>query len=504
VIPLLAAVQATPLPTVSRPALLWVGLAYFLVVAGIGAWATSRTRTPRDFFVAGKGIGLWALVLSVLSATLSGFVFIGGPGLVYTLGMGAMFIVLPIAITNPMVAWVLARRLRLLAEVRGILTLPEAIRVRYNSPLAQGLSGVSVLVAVVGYLATNVLALGLVIDAIFGVGLGWGIWIGTGITLAYAAGGGILAGIWTDMFHGVLMALASVLVFVFTLQAGGGMEAMSRLILAADPTFLGPWGKLTPLAALSFFFVFSVGALGQPHVVHKFLMIRDPEQLRWYPLLATAALVLTLLLYFGVGVAVKALVVQGALPPLDNPDQATPLFLLHFTPVFLAALVFSGVAAAIMSTVNSFMNVGAAALVHDLPQALGRTPANELLWGRIATVAISVVAGVTAQLSGALVAFLGIFGWGLFASTLVPALAVGMNWSGATRAGAVASISTGLVGTVGLEVGARFGWFALPSGVTVSGLTLVASFLVFFVVSLATRDRAALDLDPDIQVILEG
>jgi Na+/proline symporter len=242
VIPLLSALQTTPLPTVSRPALLAVGVGYFLIVAAIGTYATSRTRTTRDFFVAGRGIGLWALVLSVLSATLSGFVFIGGPGLVYTLGMGAMFIVLPIAITNPMVAWVLARRLRLLAEVRGILTLPEAIGVRFRSPLAQGLAAVSVLIAVVGYMATNVLALGLVIDAIFGVGVGWGIWIGTGITLAYATGGGILAGIWTDMFQGVLMAVASVLVFVFTLQAGGGMEAMSRLILAADPTFFSPWG----------------------------------------------------------------------------------------------------------------------------------------------------------------------------------------------------------------------------------------------------------------------
>jgi len=504
VIPLLAALQTAPLPTVSRPALLAVGVGYFLIVAAIGAYATSRTRTTRDFFVAGRGIGLWALVLSVLSATLSGFVFIGGPGLVYTLGMGAMFIVLPIAITNPMVAWVLARRLRLLAEVRGILTLPEAIGVRFRSPLAQGLAAVSVLIAVVGYMATNVLALGLVIDAIFGVGLGWGIWIGTGITLAYATGGGILAGIWTDMFQGVLMALASVLVFVFTLQAGGGMEAMSRLILAADPTFFSAWGALTPLAALSFFFVFAVGALGQPHVVHKFLMIRDPEQLRWYPLLATVAIVLTLLLYFGVGVAVKALVVGGELAPLGNADEATPAFLLQFTPVILAALVFSGVAAAIMSTVNSFMNVGAAALVHDLPQALGRLPSQELRWGRIATVGISVLAGLTAQLSGTLVAFLGIFGWGLFASTLVPALALGLNWRGATREGAVASIATGLVITLVFEVTAYMGWYSFPTGVTVSGLSLVASLLVFLGVSVLTRNGPGAQVDPDVAVVLEA
>jgi Na+/pantothenate symporter len=108
--------------------------------------------------------------------------------------------------------------------------------------------------------------LGLVIDAIFGIGLTSGIWLGMGITLAYSVAGGILAGIYTDVFQGLLMAVASLLVFIFALDAGGGMSGISRTIMAADAAFLGPWGKLSPLAALSFFFVFGLGALGQPHV----------------------------------------------------------------------------------------------------------------------------------------------------------------------------------------------------------------------------------------------
>jgi Na+/proline symporter len=352
-------------------------------------------------------------------------------------------------------------------------------------------------------MATNLLALGLVIDAIFGTGLGWGIWIGTAVVLAYSAAGGMLAGVYTDLFQGSLMALASVLVFLFALDVGGGMGGISRTILAHDPGFLGPWGKLTPLAALSFFFVFGLGSLGQPHVVHKFYMLRDPRRLKWYPLLMTAALMVTLLLYFGVGVAVKAKVVAGALAPLGKPDDATPTFLLRFTPILLAALVFSGVAAAIMSTVNSFMNIGAAAVTHDLPVALGRSGGNALLRGRVATAAISGLAALLAQLSGTLVAFLGIFGWGLFASTLVPALAVGLNWHGATRAGAVASIATGLATTLVFETLAYFKVYTFPSGVTVSGLSLVASLLVFFGVSWATRARAAADLAPDVGLIME-
>jgi Na+/proline symporter len=496
--------QTQDLPQAVQPLIVGVAVGYFLVVAAIGIWATRQIRTAGDFFAAGKGIGLVALSLSIMSATLSGFTFIGGPGLVYALGLGALFIILPAGLTNAMGAWVLAKRLRLLAEVRHTLTIPDVIGARYRSPLAQGLAGVAILVAVVGYMATNFLALGLVISAIFGIDLGWAIWLGMGVTLAYAAGGGIVAGIYTDVFQGSLMAVASLLVFLFALRSGGGLGGISETILANDPGFLAPWGTLTPLAALSFFFVFGMGSLGQPHVVHKFFMLRNPLQLRWYPLVTTNALVVTMLLYFGVGMAVKARTTSGDLLPLALADHATPVFLLNYAPDLLAALVFSGVAAAIMSTVNSFMNIGAAAAMHDLPVALGRRISNELLWGRVSTVLISVAAALIAQHSGALVAFLGIFGWGLFASTLVPALAIGLNWEGATRAGAIASISTGLAITLVFETLAFFGAFSFPTGVTISGLSLVASLLVFFGVSHWTRHQAARDLDPDIRVILEA
>lgn len=495
-------IQDAPLPPLAQPVIAGVGLAYFAACAAIGAWATRRTRTARDFFVAGEGIGLWALALSTMAATLSGFAFIGGPGLVYATGIGAMYLVLPAAITNSMGAWVLAKRMRLLAEARGLITVPDAIGARYRSRLAHGLAAAALIIATVGYMATNLLAMGLVIDAIFSTGLLAGIWIGMLIILAYSATGGIMAGIYTDMFQGALMALASALVFVYALRSGGGMGGLSQAVLAADPRWLGPWGHMLPLAALSLFFVFGFGSLGQPHVIHKFYMIRDPRRLRWYPLLMTLSLMLTLLLYFGVGFAVKALVARGALPPLARADDATPTFLLHYTPVLLSAMVFAGVAAAIMSTVNSFMSIGAAAITHDFPLVFRRPLANELRWGRVATIVISVLAALVAQLSGTLVALLGIFGWGLFASTLVPALAIGLNWKGATRQGAVASIVTGLLLTLTLETLAFFRLVAVPAGVTIAGLSLVASLLMFFLVSWLTRRDAEAQLDADIRVVM--
>ncbi len=491
------------LPSLKQPEIVVIALVYLAIVAMIATWATRKTKSASDFFVAGSGVGLFTLAIAKMAATLSGFAFIGGPGLVYTIGIGAVFIILPGAITNAMGAWVLAKKMRLLGEVRGLMTVPDAIGARYRSPAAQGLSAIAILIAVVGYMATNLLALGLVIDAVFATGLSAGIWIGTAIILAYSMAGGILAGIYTDVFQGTVMACASFVVFLFALKSGGGMSNISHTIMAADAKYLGPWGTVGPIAAISFFFVFSIGSLGQPHVVHKFYMLKDPRQLKWYPLLMTVALAVTQLLYVSVGVAMKGLVATGTIAPLVKADQATPTFLLQFTPVFVAGLVFSGVAAAIMATVNSFISVGAAALTHDLPKAFGRPVKNELLVGRITTVVLAVVAAAVAQVSGTLVAFLGIFGWGLFGSTIVPSLAIGLNWEGATRFGAIASICTGLGITLIGETLSYFKVYTLPQGVSISGLSLIVSLLVFFVGSYLTRARAAAELDPDIRLVME-
>src|SRR4051812_33928823 len=248
----------TSLPKIAQPTVVAVGIAYFACIVAISVWASRRTRTSNDFFVAGRGIGLVALTVASVTASVSGFAFVGGPALIYATGLGAMFIVLPASVTNVMGAWVLAKRMRLLGEARGLITIPDAIGARYRSRAAQGLAAIAILVGIVGYMATNALAMGVVINSIFGVGLGWGIWIGMGVTLAYSASGGILAGIYNDVFQGTLMAAASVLVFLFVLGFGGGLGGISHTILAHDPVLLGPWGKLTPLAAPSFFFVFSM------------------------------------------------------------------------------------------------------------------------------------------------------------------------------------------------------------------------------------------------------
>ncbi len=103
---------------------------------------------------------------------------------------------------------------------------------------------------------------------------------------------------------------------------------------------------------------------------------------------------------------------------------------------------------------------------------------------------IGLAAALLAWLYGDLVALLGTFAFGTFAAALAPALAVGLNWPGVTARAAAASIATGLVANLGLELLARRA--PLPGGALPSAVALAASFTVLFAVSWLDRGPSRL------------
>jgi Na+/proline symporter len=355
------------MPILDKPAIVWTAIIYLALVVVIGFWAARRTRSAKDFFIAGQGIGLVVTGLATMSAAFSGFVFIGGPGLTYSMGLASMFICIPVSFTAGLLCWVVAKRLRLLAGVREIYTVPDVIYCRYRSRLASGLAATAVLVGTVGYLGAQLQALGILIEAIFGTRGPLGEWslavamaLGLLVVVFYATAGGMVAGVYTDLFQGTLMVGAAIAVFLYALKAGGGLEPMARTIAESDrfgPGHLDPLGAVPVFMAMGFFLVFAVGTLGQPHMLHKFFMLDDPRKLKWVPLVVGGTQTLCVLIWLGIGLAVPSLVVVGRLAPLGNPDEASPQFLLGFVPEVLGGLVFAGILAAIMSTADSFVNI---------------------------------------------------------------------------------------------------------------------------------------------------
>ncbi len=506
------------MPILAKPIVILTALAYLSVVILIGIWAARRTQNAKDFFIAGQGIGLLVTALATMSAAFSGVLFIGGPGLTYRLGMASFFICFPVGFTAGLLCWTVAKRLRLLSEVREVFTIPDAILCRYRSRWASGLAATAVVVGTLGYLGAQLQAMGVIIEAIFDTRALFGEWslavamsAGLFVVLFYAVAGGMVAGVYTDVFQGTLMIGAAIAVFYYALEAGGGLTSIAQQIIHSEafgPQFLDPLGNLPIWTALGFFFLFAVGNLGQPQILHKFYMLDDPRKLKWLPLILGITQTLVVLIWLGIGLAVPALVAAGKIDALTRPDDAAPTFLLSFAPELLAGVVFAGILAAIMSTADSFVNIASAALVRDLPKAFGRTLEHELLWGRIAVVGVAVASALFAYLYGDLIALLGTFAFGTFAAALAPAVAIGLNWQRVTPVAAVVSIATGLGLNLLLEFLSKQSTFpGLPKpaflpGVLPAAVALAASFSVLFFVTWLTGRPEGDDLDDDVAAVM--
>lgn len=469
---------------------------YLVALAAIGLWAWRRTRDERDFFIAGQRAGLWATGLATMAASFSSFVFLGGPGLMVSVGVGALFILLPAGFTAGLLCRVVGERLRELSGA-GVLTVPEALDARFPGGTVRGLSAAAILLGVVAYLGLQLQGIGLVLRSVLGVTHpDLALAVGLFVILAYSMAGGMVAGLYTDVLQGALMVVAAVVVFVRALAVGGGWTAITRALAASDAAFLEPAGRLPVATVVGFFFVFGVGVLGQPHLLHKFFMIRDPRKVRFLPLIFGGSQILCLSVWLGIGLVVPALVAQGRLAPLAAPDEATPVFLTTFLPGALGGLLVAAILAAAMSTADSFLNIGAAALVRDLPRAFGRPLAHELRSARVAVPLIALAAMLFSRGYADLIALVGTFAYGAFAAALAPAVAVGLCWRRVTAGAAAASIVTGLVLATVLEFLAKQTWFpALPRpplvpGALPSAVALAASFVVLLTLSWLSPPKA--------------
>ena len=485
------------MPTADSQLIITCVIVYLASCAVIGVWAMRRTSSSADFFLAGKSLGPVVVVMATISSVMSGFGFVGGPGLVYESGSSSLWMVFVSAFSLPVVFLLTGKRLRLLVEVRDVLTLPGAIAARYGGTWPALAMSAAIFLGVIGYLGTQILAIGTVLQAVLGLDLLLALGIGLGVLAFYSIAGGIVAGVYTDLFQGMLMLGAAIAVLLQCLKVGGGMEAISQTLWAMEPEYFGPWGSRGDMAALSWMLLFGIGASGQPHAVTKLMMLKDIRQLKWSALATGASYLVLAMLWMGIGLAMRTLVARGDHPELENPDLAAPTFLLHYTPELLAGIVFAGLLAAIMSTADSFLNLGAAAVVRDIPIALrGKPLERELLWSRIMTGVLLVLSAVFALYMENLIALLGTFGWGTFAAAIVPSVCIGMNWKRATGQACVASISTSIVLNFVLEVSARHGYALLPPGLAVGAVALLASTAVFVLVSLATpRPRLSSEID---------
>jgi Na+/proline symporter len=482
---------------------------YMLFCVLTGLWAMQRTRSPSDFFIAGRGLGPIVIALALFSSTLSGFGFVGGPGLVYSIGVSSFWMVVISSTGYAVGFFLVAKRIRMIAELRNCISLPDIVAARYRSEAVRFLMAVTIVLGVMGYLATQILAMAVVMQAILtgtamfaDISLVACVIISSAVLIFYCVTGGIIASVYTDVVQGTIMMIAGTLILFTAMSVfDGGMAEATSIILADDSEAIMPFGAADIMASLGWFFVFGLGLAGQPHIITKMMMNKNISDNRSILPMSLFGYIMAALLWISIGVVIRAAVIDGVIDPLALPDDAASVFLSVFASPLLAGIVFAGLFAAIMSTSDAFLNIGTAAIIHDIPKAIrGHSVNNELFWARVVTVLLAIAAASFALYShytdATLVAILGAFGWGTFAASIFPVVAVGLNWKGATVPGAITAIVAALL----INFFTQLGGYTLPYGISGPLVAFASSMVLFIGVSMLTEPPK---LAPDIDQMMD-
>lgn len=484
----------------SDPFIVTIVILYFALSFAVGLYAKKYVKVAEEYFGAHKLFGPIIVGIASFAAIMSGFGFVGGPGLVYAMGATSLWITLSQAAAFGFSWWIIGKRIRLIAEVKPVATLPDIAALRFKSEAVRGLLAISLVLGVFAYLGTQVLAGGYVVAGLLGIPLEVAILVIFGITMLYTAVAGMAASILTDVMQGIVMLIAAVGVLIIALVMCGGTGGIFGTIALKDPVKVDPLGTGTWILALTWYFVFVIGNSGRPHLATKFIALKRYEDLKWGAVISGGSCMISSLLRIFVGYAALWLVVTGQITPLRVPDEAATAFLSK-VPAGLAGIVYAGLLAAIMSTSSAFLAVGVGAVVRDLTKAFGRELSREeqVKRGRVVTILLTVVAPIFGYFGGYLVAILGTLGWGYFACAIVPIIGLGLNWKRATREAAILALITGLVLNISFLILERgFGW-KMPYGIPSYSIALLLTILVMIVVSFFTKSASGDDIEKEIR-----
>jgi SSS family solute:Na+ symporter len=372
------------------------------------------------------------------------------------MGLGAIWAVVGYTVVECVLFLTLARRLRRVAERVDGVTLTDVFVGVLGDPLGRlriVLSGI-ILLFMAAYVAAQFAGGGKAMAVGFGVDPGVGVLLTALIVLLYTSVGGFLAVSLTDTIQAVFMLGALLLIPILALGSVGGWEVVASQVVASDGTFLNPMalggGALLGLLAIG------LGVPGNPHILVRYISIDREENLRFAAVTATLANTL-----MGVGAVAIGVLGRAVFPEVGllggDTENLYPQLAEQLLHPALFGLVVASIFAAIMSTADSQLLVGASALVRDLYQKGyrekpgGPGPVDEVTLVRLSRLVVgALVIGALGLgwLAEDLVFWMVLFAWAGLGAALGPPLILTLYAPWTTRGGVIAGALTGAVTTV--------------------------------------------------------
>lgn len=421
-------------------------IAYQLLMLGIGWWASRRNTDATDFYLGGRRLGGLVAALSASASSSSAWSLLGVSGAAFAWGLPAIWLI-PATVTGFCINWFLiAPRLSRQSRDSGAITLTEFIAGPPGDPARRTimrLGAAVILFSFTFYIAAQFQAAGKTFASVLEVDQATAIVIGAAVVLAYVWLGGFWAASVTDSVQGLLMALAALLLPLLALAAVGGPSALvDSLVVGEGASWTGQASLPAAVGFVLGLFGIGLGYPGQPHVVNRFMAIRDGKALRNGRRIAIGW---ALIIYTGMvtlGWCGRVLVTE-----LGDGEQLLFVLATLLLPALAAGVMVSAILSAIMSTADSQLLVAASSISHDLRD--GRPGhARSLSQARWVVVAIGVLSTVLAIGFPDDIFNRVLFAWQALAAAFGPLLVVTL-WRGRVRpAWRVAALLCGFVLTV--------------------------------------------------------
>ncbi len=446
-----------------------------MLALGVVAWRT--TASLSDYILGGRRLGPAVTALSAGASDMSGWLLLGLPGAFYAAGLNQIWIVLGLLLG----AWanwrfVAAPLRRASARLDDALTIPDYLEQRFadGSRALRLVSALVILLFFTFYVSSGLVSGALLFEKSFGLPYQQALLAGAAVIVAYTFLGGYLAVSWTDFVQGLLMLLALVVMPAVLLGGlGGAGETLAR-IDATRPVALDPLHQSGPLAIVSLL-AWGLGYFGQPHILARFMGIRDADELGRARLIGMSWMTVSMAGAMLIGLGGIAWFAER---PLENGETVMIVLAQILFDPWVAGVLLAAILAAIMSTIDSQLLVSASAVADDLYRGFLRPGASQrelVVVGRLAVLAVALLAGFLAiEPDRSVLALVG-YAWAGFGAAFGPVVLLSLWWDGMTRNGALAGMVVGAVTVVvwGNLSGGVFDLYELAPGFLLALLAIV-------------------------------
>tara|TARA_B100001029_G_scaffold43291_1_gene33969 strand:+ start:278 stop:1714 length:1437 start_codon:yes stop_codon:yes gene_type:complete len=432
---------------------------YLSFLIGVGLMSIKYNKSQEDYLLAGRKLGPWVTAFSERASGESAWLLLALPGAAISIGLGEAWTVLGITLGIIASWYIIAEKLRIETEKYSALTIPGYLHRKYNdnSNIIRLFSSIIIAFFFLFYVSAQFHASGKVINTLFGLSSIDGIVIGAIVIILYTLMGGFFAIAWTDLLQGVLMIGTLVvlpIVGIIELQNTDRSfyEVLNQVGESKSSFTMGKSG----LAAISVILgglSWGLGYLGQPHLVIRYMAIRDPKDIK------KAKLIAILWALPGItGAFMIGLVALNYFGPeffnINDVEQAMPLLATELLPPILAGLLISGAVAAMMSTADSQLLVSTSAITEDfIHQYLGLNISEKtlLLINRITIIILGIIAfgiAIFSEITGKNIFSVVSYAWSGLGSSFGPVLVLSLWWPKTTRKGVIAGLLTGFSSTI--------------------------------------------------------